>query len=157
MNPNPTDSLKQLVACCAHKTGQGYKVRGFLYSLWNGQPYPLLEIVSLDSDLRACLLNVLEHFGQPTFFYDQIRDAFVTAGLFDWFTDTWQPSGSDPGPRDTHEIRPVREWHSEQDAVIEQLNEARTAILISTDQTSAALERLAAAIHALNLALEQPR
>ena len=45
-------ALTMLVKCCRHKTGQGYKVRGLLYSLWNGKPYSLLEIVSLDRQLR---------------------------------------------------------------------------------------------------------
>jgi len=53
-------SLGQLVRCCRQQTGQGYKLRGLLYSLWNGKPYSLLEIICLDEVLRLDLLTVLE-------------------------------------------------------------------------------------------------
>lgn len=95
MQPNPNDSLKLLVDCCGHKTGQGYKLRGLLYSLWNGHPYPLIEIITLDRDLRFALLNVLENFGAEHFFYDEIKAAFVAAGLFDWFCEQKE---NKPGP-----------------------------------------------------------
>lgn len=91
MNPLPTDALNVLVDCCAHKTGQGYKLRGLLYSLWNGKPYPLIEILALDRNLRLALLVVLEHFGDRGFFYDEISDAFRRRGLFDWFVDDETP------------------------------------------------------------------
>lgn len=96
MNPSPQDSLTVLVDCCRHKTGQGYKIRGLLYSLWNGHPYSLLEIITLDNGLRFALLNVIANFGAPKFFYDEIKTAFVKAGLFDWFCEQYQPSPTTP-------------------------------------------------------------
>ncbi len=84
---DPNFSLKVLVQVCTNGTDQSYKLRGLLYSLWNGKPYSLLEIITLDRSLRDHLLTVLENFGSPTFFYDQIKSEFTRAGLFDWFTD----------------------------------------------------------------------
>lgn len=96
MNLTPQDSLAILVDCCRHKTGQSYKLRGLLYSLWNGQPYSLLEIVNLDFSLRWALLNVLANFGAPKFFYAEIKTAFVAAGLFEWFIEQYQPTTPQP-------------------------------------------------------------
>jgi hypothetical protein len=84
---NPHDAINTLADCCANKTGQGYKLRALLYSLWNGKPASLLEIVTLDRNLRLCLLTVMEHFGEPTFFYEEIKSAFNKRGLFLWFCD----------------------------------------------------------------------
>jgi len=92
MPPSPNECLNLLVRCCVNKTGQSYKVRGLLYSLWNGQPYSLLEIVTLDGQLRHALLVVIANFGAPKFFYQEIKDAFVVAGLFDWFTEEFKPT-----------------------------------------------------------------
>lgn len=81
------NSLARLIDVCKHKTGQSYKVRGLLYSLWNGKAYSLLEILSLDYGIRADVLNVAAAFGAPTFFYREIKRAFEQAGLFDWFCE----------------------------------------------------------------------
>lgn len=78
-------ALGHLVKCCRQQTGQGYKLRGLLYSIWNGKPYSLLEIICLDRDLRVDLLKVLSAFGADNFFYDEVQSQFVAAGLFDWF------------------------------------------------------------------------
>lgn len=87
MNPELFDALENLVDACAHKTGQGYKLRALLYSLWNGKPASILEIVSLDWNLRQQFLIVCAGFGQRGFFYDEIKSAFVRRGLFDWFCE----------------------------------------------------------------------
>ena len=79
--------LAELVEVCADKTGQSYKLRGFLYSMWNGKPYSLMEIISLDHQLKLRLLLILAAFGKPGFFYDEIKAAFVERGLFDWFCE----------------------------------------------------------------------
>lgn len=47
----------------------------------------LLEIITIDNNLRHALLCVLANFGAPKFFYDEIKAAFVKRGLFDWFVD----------------------------------------------------------------------
>ncbi len=78
-------ALDELVKVCANKTDQSYKIRALLYSLWNGKPRSLLEILSLDWELRKHLLSVLKAFGHDAFFYKQIRDAFQQRGLLDWF------------------------------------------------------------------------
>lgn len=83
-------ALARLVAICGGKTGQSYKLRALLYSLWNGQPASLLEVVALDWAIREDLLSVVRGFGfeglacEP-FFYDAISNAFKKANLFDWF------------------------------------------------------------------------
>jgi len=85
--PAAIAGIHRLVTVCANKTGQSYKLRALLYSLWNGQPASLLEIVSLDWELRKDFLAVLLAFGQEEFFYDAIKSAFVARGLFDWFIE----------------------------------------------------------------------
>lgn len=96
LNPDPNDCLQLLIAACRHKTGQSYKLRGLLYSLWNGQPYSLLEIITLDQSLRHALLVVIANFGAPKFFYAEIKSAFVAAGLFDWFCEQYEPQPEAP-------------------------------------------------------------
>lgn len=51
--------LALLVNCCRNKTGQSYHCRSLLYSLWNGKPTRLVEIVTLDRALRDALLDVI--------------------------------------------------------------------------------------------------
>jgi hypothetical protein len=80
-------ALNSLVTYCRQQTGQGYKLRGLLYSLWNGKSYSLLEIICLDRALRVNLIIVLARFGANNFFYDEIKTEFVAAGLFDWFCE----------------------------------------------------------------------
>jgi len=82
-------ALGRLCEVMAAQTGQSYKVRELLYSLWNGQPAELLEIVGLDWAIRRDLCAVLLAFGhedrEVQFFYDAIKSALVDAGLFAWF------------------------------------------------------------------------
>ena len=85
--PSALVALQRLADVCRHKTGQSYKVRALLYSLWNGKPANLLEIVSLDWTIRKDLLAVMLAFGHDDFFYDEIKGAFVNRGLFDWFIE----------------------------------------------------------------------
>lgn len=79
--------IQELVQACAHKTGQSYHIRALLYSLWNGKPARLVEIVGLDRALREALLAVMNVFGDDMFFYDEIRGAFKDVGLFEWFLE----------------------------------------------------------------------
>ena len=92
--PAARAGLARLVDCCANKTGQSYKVRALLYSLWNGKPAALIEIVGLDHELREALLAVLRVFGSNDFFYETVADAFKAAGLFPWFTEESENSAS---------------------------------------------------------------
>lgn len=83
--PTAIAALHRLVKVCQAGTGQSYKVRALLYSLWNGRPRSLLELVSLDWKIRKDLLAVMLAFGHKDFFYDQIKSAFQSRGLMDWF------------------------------------------------------------------------
>lgn len=80
-------ALARLVQMCGQKTGQSYKVRALLYSLWNGCSVSLLEVVSLDWSIRCDVLAVTLAFGDDDFFYGDIEQAFTDAGLFKWFIE----------------------------------------------------------------------
>ena len=80
-------ALPLLIEACSHKTGQSYHLRSLLYSLWNGQPASLLDVVHLDRSLRDALLSVVSAFGSDVFFYNEVSGAFKSAGLFDWFIE----------------------------------------------------------------------
>jgi hypothetical protein len=75
-----------------HNTGQPYKLREILFSLWNGKPGSLIEIVGLDWELKRDLCLVIAAFGScpdpgEEFFYNAIEEAFREVGLFDWFRE----------------------------------------------------------------------
>jgi len=48
-------ALARLVQVMTHKTGQGYKLRAMLYSMWNGLPTSMTDCVGLDYELRQDL------------------------------------------------------------------------------------------------------
>ena len=79
------EALGRLVAVCAHKTGQGYKLRALLFSLWNGKPVSLLDKLGLDWELQKDFSTVLLAFGHDDFFYEAFTHAFRERGLKDWF------------------------------------------------------------------------
>lgn len=84
----PAEAVALLVECMANKTGQSYKVRNLLYSLWNGKACAaLIETRCLDHELRLALCIVILNFGDPGFDYDQISDPIKAVGLFDWFIE----------------------------------------------------------------------
>ncbi len=89
--PPAKAALKRLVDVMAAKTGQGYKLRALLYSLWNGKPAPLIDILCLDWPIREDLMRVLGAFGFESswvsFFYDDIKNEVTSAGLFEWFIE----------------------------------------------------------------------
>lgn len=91
-------AMKRLCRAMAQQTGQSYKLRDLIYSLWNGQRASLLEVVELDWGIRQDLTTVILAFGyealpksmdenDPSFFYDAIKAAVVEAGLWDWFCE----------------------------------------------------------------------
>lgn len=86
-------ALRRLCGVMRQKTHQGHHVRGLLYSLWNGLPYSLLEVVVCDWSVRKDIAAVILAFGfesrdgEVKFFYDAIQAAVTSAGLWDWFLE----------------------------------------------------------------------
>lgn len=84
-------ALSRLADVMRNKTGQGYKLRALLYSLWNGQPTTLSDVCGLDHELRADLCLVIQAWGYGRgdweFFYNEIRAVVSHAGLWEWFLD----------------------------------------------------------------------
>lgn len=96
-------AMARLAEVLQGRSGQPYKLRALLFSLYNGKPARLVEIVGLDREIRADLCAVLLAFGfeetrfvdgvpQPgvTFFYDELRAAIVNAGQWKWFLEESQ-------------------------------------------------------------------
>lgn len=71
------------------RSGQCYKMRELLFSLWNGRPVSLLNICGLDHDLRADLCKVIQAWGYGSrdweFFYDALETRVRAAGQWEWF------------------------------------------------------------------------
>jgi len=80
-------ALERLLPVLSGRSGQSYKVRGILYSLWNGQPFSWLEFVGLDRSIKQDLAVVLIGWGAPGFFYDEMRRGIVSAGQWAWFLE----------------------------------------------------------------------
>src|SRR5688572_22407017 len=71
------EATNRLCAVMAQKTDQSHRLRALLYSMWNGKPTSLLEIVVLDWPLRRDLGLILMAFGyedrETHFFYDELK------------------------------------------------------------------------------------
>ncbi|SRR6266542_1686359 len=84
-------ALDRLVEVMRNKTGQSYKLRALLYSMWNGKPTSLSNICGLDYELRQDLGAVSLAWGYGRgdweFFYDEMKAAVSRAGLWDWFLE----------------------------------------------------------------------
>ncbi|MEQ1862815.1 MAG: hypothetical protein ABMA13_23075 [Chthoniobacteraceae bacterium] len=92
-------ALERLCEMLSGRSGQPYKVRALLYSLWNGQAVSLSETLGLDWAIKKDLCSVILAFGfddanpfvagctGAEFFYDAIRDALKRAGQFEWFLE----------------------------------------------------------------------
>ena len=81
------DAIQRLMPVLAGRSGQCFKLRGILYSLWNGQPYSLVEVVNLDWEIKQNLSVVMASWGYPGCFYDDLRDAIVKTGQWPWFLE----------------------------------------------------------------------
>lgn len=81
------ECLGRLIATFPQRTGQSAKLRGLLYSLWNGQPHDLSDVLCLDWSLKKDFCDVVLAFGHDDFFYDAISNALREAGQFDWFLE----------------------------------------------------------------------
>lgn len=86
--------LGKLIECMRHQTGQGYKLRKLLHSLWSGSATAdLSDVLSLDWELRKSFVAVLLGWGcsstptQPEFFYRALEEALSDAGLVEWFRE----------------------------------------------------------------------
>lgn len=95
------EALPFLVKAMAHKTGQGYKLRSLLYSLWNGKPADLSDVLGLDWNLRVALLVVIAAFGfeekggtGESFFYEAISTEIQQNGLTTWFVEAGEAVAS---------------------------------------------------------------
>lgn len=84
-------ALAKLVEVMRHGTGQSYHLRALLFSLWNGKPASLLDVVHLDPELRQALGLVIQAWGLGSrnweFFYDAMKAAINGAGIWDWFLE----------------------------------------------------------------------
>jgi hypothetical protein len=84
-------ALERLCEVMKHGTGQGYKLREFLFGLWNGKPVEILQIVSLDQELRDDLLKFMSGYGfedhHVACFYHAIQEAVSKCGLWEWFLE----------------------------------------------------------------------
>lgn len=79
-------ALEKLVEACALHSGQSYKIRALLYSLWSGdKPVDLCEVFGLDHDLKVAFCAVILGFGYREFSYEHMQAAFEKRGLFKWF------------------------------------------------------------------------
>jgi len=88
------NALRRLIDVMGNKTGQSFKLRELLYSLWNGKPASLLDVVTLDWKLRMDLATVMLGFGYEspvtpgdTFYYAEMSSMIRGAGLWDWFVE----------------------------------------------------------------------
>jgi hypothetical protein len=90
-------ALDRIIAVMPQRTGQSYHLRALLYSLWNGRPTSLSDVLNLDWSLRQDFCAILLAFGfedttadgKPgeEFFYDAITNALRAAGQFEWFRE----------------------------------------------------------------------
>jgi len=84
-------ALDRLVEVMRNKTGQSYKLRALLYSMWNGKPTSLSNICGLDYELRQDLgaVSLAWGYGRGDWelFYDEMKAAVSRAGLWDWFLE----------------------------------------------------------------------
>ncbi len=77
--------LPLLVQACAGRSGQSFYIRGILFSLWNGKPADLSDVLNLDWELKVALCAVVKAFGSEGFFYKEIEAAFKESGQLEWF------------------------------------------------------------------------
>jgi len=84
-------ALKRLCRVMCERSGQPYKVRALLYSLWNGKPVELNEVLGLDWELRKDVCQVILAFGfeesTVKFFYTAIENEIRAVRQWDWFLE----------------------------------------------------------------------
>ncbi len=82
-----TSALDRLVPVLSGRSGQSYKLRGILFSMWNGQPFSWNEIVSMDTDIRKDLSVLIVAWGHDGCFYTELQRAVTAAGQWHWFLE----------------------------------------------------------------------
>jgi len=84
-------ALERLAEVLCERSGQPYKVRALLYSLWNGKPAQLIDVVNLDWEIRQDLVAVIAGFGYEnngvSMFYKAIENAVKHVGQWEWFLE----------------------------------------------------------------------
>jgi hypothetical protein len=87
---NGLEALPRLIAVLRGKSGQSYKLRRLLYSLWSGTPgADLSDVVCFDWEVRRDLCRLLLGWGfedhATKLFYSALESALCSAGLMEWF------------------------------------------------------------------------
>lgn len=84
-------ALDRLAIVMQGRSGQPYKIRSLLFSMWNGKPALFSDMLGLDWEIRKDLIAVMLAFGyedsKTAFFYNAIKAAVVSAGQWDWFLE----------------------------------------------------------------------
>jgi len=83
-------ALSRLAEVLTVRSGQPYKLRSLLYSMWNGKPASLGEIVCFDWQIKKDLCAVMLAFGHNELFYTEIENAVRSVGQWDWFLEEWE-------------------------------------------------------------------
>lgn len=87
-------AMARLAEVLRGRSGQPYKLRALLWSLYNGKPCALIEAVCLDWEIRKDFGAVLLAFGfedprdeTNAFFYAAMKAAITQVGQWDWFVE----------------------------------------------------------------------
>jgi hypothetical protein len=86
-------ALARLCDVMQCRSGQPYKVRALLWSLYNGKPVAMNESLGLDWEIKKDLAKVFLAFGDDSFFYDALREQVTAAGLWEWFVSEAEVKG----------------------------------------------------------------
>lgn len=80
-------ALERLAAVLCGRSGQPYHLRAVLFSLWNGKPASMVEIVNLDWEIRKDLAKVMLAFGAEGCFYNELEAAVRAVHQWEWFLE----------------------------------------------------------------------
>ncbi len=84
-------ALKRLCRVMCERSGQCYKIRALLYSIWNGKPVELIEVLGLDWELRQDICAVILAFGFEgqgvEFFYSELENQVRAVNQWNWFLE----------------------------------------------------------------------
>jgi hypothetical protein len=80
-------ALDRLMEVLKGRSGQPFKLRALLYSMWNGKPWTLNDIVCFDWQIKKDLCAVLLAWGHNNFFYTHLENAIRAVGQWVWFLE----------------------------------------------------------------------